>query len=169
MAIFKVLKKLTCGLGKSSAGKGSDSKEILSKNEQTGKVKETKTLDPERVQQLSTHHDCPALDNKSPVIELAIPPTDAVKQNFSNSVGSRDPAVPPQPSSGMGTSQSKPKDLWDEAYKKLRLEEPKLFEKHTESIMTIEDNQHPGMTYDIDQLEGDQKVLYLATLIEKRV
>ncbi len=173
MAKLKLLKILTCGLWKSSAGQETGSQGILAKKKPNGQEKETKTLDPERVQQPSTHPVCQAPDNKPPETELTIPPTDAVEQNASDSVLSRGPTVPPgnmlRPPSRMGTSQSKHKDLWDEAYTKLRSENPDLFKRYTRCIVIIDDNQQPEMTYNIDQLESDKRERYLATLIEKRV
>ena len=173
MATLKLLKILTCGLGKWSAGKESDSQGILAKKRSNGKENEEKTLDPERVQQPSAHHVCPAPDNQPPETELALPPTDAVEQHASTSVFPRGPIVPPgnmsRPPSGMGTPHLKYKNLWDEAYTKLRSEEPDLFKEYTRCIVSIEDSQQPEMIYDIDQLESDKRELYLATLVEKRV
>ena len=173
MTKLKFLEKVTCGLGKSSSGKDSDSPGKLGRKRQKDKEKGKETLDIEPVQQPSTRHGCLAPANKSSETELALPPRDAVKQNASDSLLPEGPTVPSgnmsREHSGMGTSQSKHKDLWDEAYTKLREENPDLFKKYTCCVMIIEDNQEPGMTHDIDQLESDRRERYLATLIEKRV
>ena len=173
MAPLKLLKILTCGLGKSSAGKEGDSQGIHGKKRQYGKGKETKPPNPERVQQSSNQHGCLPPDDKSPVTEPALLPTKAVKQDAFTSVFPGDPTMPPRntsrPPFGMGMSQSKHKDLWDEAYKKLESENPNLFKKYTRYVVAIEDIQQEEMTYDIDQLENDQRELHLASLIKKRV
>lgn len=169
--MLKSMKILTCGLVKSSAGKESDSREILANKKPNGK--ETKTPDPERVQRPSPHEVFPAADNKPLETDLARPPTDTGEQNAFTSLLPRVPTVPPGnmslPSSRIGTSHSKHKDLWDEAYTKLRLENPNLFKKYTRCIMNIEDSQQPELTHDIDHLESDERERYLATLIEKRL
>ena len=131
IAMRKSLKILACGLMKSSAEKESDSQEILANKKPHGK--DTKTLVPERVQRPSLYEVNPAADNDPPETDLPRPPTDTGEQNASTSLLPRGPTALPGnmslPSSRNGTSHSKHKDLWDEAYTKLRSEYPNLFKK----------------------------------------
>jgi hypothetical protein len=58
-------------------------------------------------------------------------------------------------------------DLWDEAYKKLKREQPQLFEQYKCCI--IPDGSGPSSPLSLDTMESEQREQYLASQIEKKL
>jgi N-terminal domain of NWD NACHT-NTPase len=60
-------------------------------------------------------------------------------------------------------------DLWDEAYKKLKKEQPKLFEYYKHCIVASGDESATPPPFNLDNLDSEQREQYLANQIEKRL
>lgn len=60
-------------------------------------------------------------------------------------------------------------DLWDEAYNKLKREQPKLFEQYKRCIVASGDESATLPPLDLDNLESERREKYLANQIEKRL
>ena len=60
-------------------------------------------------------------------------------------------------------------DLWDEAYKKLESEQPKLFERYKRCIVASDDESATPLSLNLDNVDSDHREQYLANLIEKRL
>jgi len=60
-------------------------------------------------------------------------------------------------------------DLWDEAYKKLKREQPKLFEQYKHCIVASGDESATPPPLNLDNLDTEHREQYLANQIEKRL
>jgi hypothetical protein len=60
-------------------------------------------------------------------------------------------------------------DLWDEAYKKLKSEQPKLFEEYKRCILAVHDESATQSPFILDNLDSEQREQHLANEIEKRL
>ena len=89
--------------------------------------------------------------------------TAVVSNSNLESSGSTIPVPKPNPSPIHG-------DLWDEAYKKLQIDQPKLFEKYKSCVLD-DDDDGADQTESVDfaHLEADGREKYLAAQIEGKV
>jgi hypothetical protein len=60
-------------------------------------------------------------------------------------------------------------DLWDEAYKKLGREQPKLFERYKRCIVASGDESATPLSLNLDSVDSEYRERYLANQIEKRL
>ena len=60
-------------------------------------------------------------------------------------------------------------DLWDEAYKKLGREQPKLFERYKCCIVASDNESATPLSLNLDNVDSDHRERYLANQIEKRL
>src|SRR5271154_3906170 len=110
--------------------------------------------------------------NKS---EKILSAADAGKPSIDASTTPNDTVVPPQttPLETLDTASvtQTPIDLWDEAYKKLQEEKPKLFKSYKQYLLSADDTSSaaPTSTVDLDALGSDKRERYLATQIDKRL
>jgi hypothetical protein len=59
--------------------------------------------------------------------------------------------------------------LWDEAYKKLKREQPKLFGHYKRCIVASSDESAAPPHLNLDNVDSEQREQYLANQIEKRL
>jgi hypothetical protein len=60
-------------------------------------------------------------------------------------------------------------DLWDEAYKKLTREQPKLFEHYKSCVVASEDKSTLPAPVNLDRLDSEQREQYLASQIDENL
>jgi N-terminal domain of NWD NACHT-NTPase len=60
-------------------------------------------------------------------------------------------------------------DLWDEAYKKLKSEQPELFEGYKRCVLALRDESAIQTRFILDDLDSEQREQHLANNIEKRL
>ena len=108
----------------------------------------------------------PSSKHAAPVVHIVSPgvPTSAIP--IESPLAPRN-SLPPNPKTEILLGGQI--NLWDEAYKKLKREQPKLFELYKRCIVASSDESATPPRLNLDNLDSEQREQYLANQIEKRL
>jgi hypothetical protein len=108
----------------------------------------------------------PSSKHTAPVVHIVGPGVPTSALSVRSSLLPRN-SLAPNPETGVLLEDQI--DLWDEAYKKLEREQPKLFERYKHCIVASGDESATPLSLNLDNIDSEHRELYLANQIEKRL